>query len=111
MLSAFQEAAQTAENKDENALVPFYRFYDTVHTFLESAIRLVIDRCQKAAEACNGLEQQDVDVLKLSRQTFYIQSVQEPFARCANGVSIFEKKNNGIRRTCSTSACRISPHF
>ena len=34
MLSGFQEAAQRIENKDENALVPFYQFYDTVHTFL-----------------------------------------------------------------------------
>ena len=39
MLSGFQEAAQKVQDKDENALVPFYLFYDTVHTFLESAIR------------------------------------------------------------------------
>ena len=45
MLSGFQEAAQAIEDKDENALVPFSLFYNTVHTFLESAIRRVIDRC------------------------------------------------------------------
>ena len=33
MLSGFQEAAQKVQDKDENALVPFYLFYDTVHTF------------------------------------------------------------------------------
>ena len=32
MLSAFQEAAQSMQDCDERAFVPFYRFYDTVHT-------------------------------------------------------------------------------
>lgn len=76
MLSGFQEAAQKIENKDENALVPFYQFYDTVHTFLESAIRRVIDRCQNAAEAHDGLEQQDVNVLKLLYLVRYIEDVK-----------------------------------
>ena len=38
MLSGFQEAAQKIQEKDEYALAPFYLFYDTVHTFLDSAI-------------------------------------------------------------------------
>ena len=76
MLSGFQEAAQKVENKDENALVPFYQFYDTVHTFLESAIRRVIDRCQNAADANDGLEQQDVNVLKLLYLVRYIEDVK-----------------------------------
>ena len=37
MLSGFQEAVQTIQDKDEYALVPFFRFYDTVHTFLDSS--------------------------------------------------------------------------
>lgn len=76
MLSGFQEAAQKIEEKDENALVPFYQFYDTVHTFLESAIRRVIDRCQNAADAHDGLEQQDVNVLKLLYLIRYIEDVK-----------------------------------
>ena len=76
MLSGFQEAAQKIENKDENALVPFYQFYDTVHTFLESTIRRVIDRCQNAADAHDGLEQQDVNVLKLLYLVRYIEDVK-----------------------------------
>ena len=76
MLSGFQEAAQKIENKDENALIPFYQFYDTVHTFLESAIRRVIDRCQNAADAHDGLEQQDVDVLKLLYLVRYIDDIK-----------------------------------
>ena len=65
MLSGFQEAAQKIQDKDEYALAPFYLFYDTVHTFLDSSIRRVIERCERAAYDGNGIEQQDVDVLKL----------------------------------------------
>ena len=32
MLSGFQEAAQKVQERDEYALVPFFRFYDTVHS-------------------------------------------------------------------------------
>ena len=76
MLSGFQEAAQKVQDKDENALVPFYLFYDTVHTFLESAIRRVIDRCQTAADNHDGLKQQDVNVLKLLYLVRYIDDIK-----------------------------------
>jgi hypothetical protein len=72
MLSGFQEAAQKVQDKDENALVPFWQFYDTVHTFLESPIRRVIDRCQNAADRHDGLKQRDVSVLKLLYLVRYI---------------------------------------
>ncbi|SDV99270.1 hypothetical protein SAMN04487759_10156 [Kandleria vitulina] len=65
MLSGFQEAAQKIENKDEYSIAPFYLFYDTVHTFLDGAIRRVIDRCQTAADEDRGIKPQDVNVLKL----------------------------------------------
>jgi hypothetical protein len=76
MLSGFQEAAQKVENKDENALVSFSQFYDTVHTFLESPIRRVIDRCQTAADKHDGLEQRDVSVLKLLYLIRYIDDIK-----------------------------------
>lgn len=65
MLSGFQEAAQKVEKQNEFALVPLFRFYDTVHSFLDGSIRNVIDRCSKAVENHDGLEPMDVDVLKL----------------------------------------------
>ena len=65
MLSGFQEAAQKIQDKDEYALVPFWRFYDTVNSFLDSAIRRVIERCDRAATNGDGIEPLDVDVLKL----------------------------------------------
>ena len=76
MLSGFQEAAQAIENKDENALVPFSLFYNTVHTFLESAIRRVIDRCQTAADSNDGIEQYDVSILKLLYLIRYVDDIK-----------------------------------
>lgn len=76
MLSGFQEAAQAIEDKDENALVPFSLFYNTVHTFLESAIRRVIDRCQIAADNHDGIEQYDVSVLKLLYLIRYVDDIK-----------------------------------
>ena len=75
MLSGFQEATQKIQEKDEHALVPFFRFYDTVHTFLDGSIRRVIERCQKAADNGDGIEQQDVDVLKLLYLIRYIDDI------------------------------------
>ena len=64
MLSSFQEAARQIQQQDEYALVPFFRFYDTMRGFLDSTINRVIDRCEKAAQNDEGLEHYDVDVLK-----------------------------------------------
>ena len=76
MLSGFQEAAQKIADKNEYALAPFHLFYDTVHTFLDSSIRNVIERCASAAEAGDGVEPQDVDVLKLLYLVRYIDDVK-----------------------------------
>ena len=76
MLSGFQEAAQRIEDKDEFALAPFYLFYDTVHTFLDSSIRRVIERCERAAADGNGIEPQDVDVLKLLYLVRYVDDIK-----------------------------------
>ncbi|MCI9638683.1 MAG: BREX system P-loop protein BrxC [Emergencia sp.] len=76
MLSGFQEAAQAIQEKDENALAPFSLFYKTVHTFLEGAIRRVIDRCQKAADDGNGIESYDVEILKLLYLIRYVDDVK-----------------------------------
>lgn len=75
MLSAFQEAAQQVKTQDENSFVPFYCFYDTIHTFLDGAIRRVIDRADKAAREGNGLKKQDVDVLKLLFLVRYVEGI------------------------------------
>ena len=74
MLSGFQEAAKSVQEQDEFALVPFYKFYDTVKTSLDGAINRVIDRCQNAADEDRGIKQQDVDVLKLLYLIRYVDT-------------------------------------
>ena len=76
MLSGFQEAAQVIADKDENALIPFSLFYNTVHTFLESTIRRVIDRCQLAADNRDGIEDYDVSILKLLYLIRYVDDIK-----------------------------------
>lgn len=76
MLSGFQEAAQKLQDRDEYALVPFFRFYDTVHSFLDSSIRMVIERCEKAANEGLGIELKDIDVLKLLYLIRYIDDIK-----------------------------------
>lgn len=75
MLSGFQEAAQKIQDENENAIVPFYLFYDTVHTFLDSSIRNVIERCERASTDYNGLEPGDEDVLKLLYMIRYVDDI------------------------------------
>ena len=55
---------------------PSSAFYDTVHSFLDSSIRRVIERCQRAAEAGDGLKARDVDVLKLLYLLRYIDDIK-----------------------------------
>lgn len=76
MLSGFQEAAQKVQESGEEALVPFYLFYDTISTFLDSSIRRVIERCLRAAENHDGIEAQDVNVLKLLYLLRYIDDIK-----------------------------------
>lgn len=75
MLSVFQEAAQKVQNRDEKAVVPFYIFYDAVHTFLDSAIRDVVERCEKEATEEKGIEDYDVNILKLLYLIRYLDEV------------------------------------
>jgi len=76
MLDGFQIVAKSIEEKDEHAIAPLYPFYDSVHTFLDGSIRRVIERCQKAADNHDGIEDYDVDVLKLLYLIRYIDDVK-----------------------------------
>lgn len=75
MLSGFQEAAQKVQERDELTLVPFFLFYDTVHSFLDGSIRRVIERCERAAEQEHGIKPEDTDVLKLLYLIRYIDDI------------------------------------
>ena len=55
MLNGFQEAAQSVEELDQDALVALWRFYDTVKSSLESYHRQVLNRAADAAACKKGL--------------------------------------------------------
>lgn len=75
MISGFKETAQAVKAEDQRVLVPFWRFYDTLATFMESHIRQVIDRADEAARVGEGLEPRDVEVLKLLYLVLYVDDV------------------------------------
>ena len=75
MLDGFQITAKKIQNRDEYAIAPLFHFYDSIHEFLDGAIRRVIERCQRAADNGDGIEQQDVDVLKLLYLIRYIDDI------------------------------------
>ena len=75
MLSGFQEAAQRIQDKDEYAIVSFWMFYDTVHTFLDGSIRRVVERAERAARDDKGLKAEDINVLKLLYMIRYVDDI------------------------------------
>ncbi len=76
MLNGFQESAQHIENNNELTLVPMYAFYDTLHSFLDTSVRSVIERAEKAANNGDGLTEEDVNLLKLLYLIRYIDDIK-----------------------------------
>ena len=76
MLSAFQESAQAIQHDQTGALVPFWRFFDTISKDLEHGIIQVVVCAERAAESGEGLEPYDVRVLKLLYLIRYIGYVK-----------------------------------
>ena len=76
MLNGFQESAQNVEDKNELTLVPMYAFYDTLHSFLDTSVRSVIERAERAASNNNGLTTDDVNLLKLLYLVRYIDDIK-----------------------------------
>lgn len=76
MLNGFQESAQKVQERNELSVVPLYEFYDTLHSFLDTAVRGVVERAEKAANDHLGLTNKDVDLLKLLYLIRYIDDVK-----------------------------------
>lgn len=75
MLNGFQESAQKIQERDEFAIVPMYYFYDTLHSFLDTTIRSVIERAERASYNNEGLIEFDVNLLKLLYLIRYIDDI------------------------------------
>lgn len=76
MLSAFQESAQAIQHEQTGALVPFWRFFDTISKDLEHGVIQVVVCAERASENAEGLESHDVRVLKLLYLIRYIGYVK-----------------------------------
>lgn len=76
MLSAFQESAQAIQHEQTGALVPFWRFFDTISKDLEHGVIQVVVCAERASENAEGLESYDVRVLKLLYLIRYIGYVK-----------------------------------
>lgn len=76
MLNGFQESAQKVQDKNELTLVPLYEFYDTLHSFLDTAVRSVIERAEKAVIDNKGLTDDDVKLLKILYLIRYIDDIK-----------------------------------
>lgn len=76
MLNGFQESAQRVQDKNELTLVPLYEFYDTLHSFLDTAVRSVIERAERAAKNNQGLTFEDVKLLKILYLIRYIDDIK-----------------------------------
>ncbi|MBR0419736.1 MAG: BREX system P-loop protein BrxC [Erysipelotrichaceae bacterium] len=75
MLNGFQESAQSVQNRDELSVVPLFAFYDTLHSSLDTSIRSVVERAEKAAEDGFGIEDDDVKLLKLLYLIRYVDDI------------------------------------
>lgn len=108
MLSAFQEATQKRMEQNEECFVPFHAFYDTVHTFLDGAVRRVVDRADRAAQAGNGLKSQDVDVLKLLFLVRYVEGIASNIENlCTLMIADIHADKISIRRSLQESLDRL----
>lgn len=76
MLSSYQEAAQSVENKGSKSLVPFWRFYDTLEKELDHGVKQVFERARQAAYGDGGLRPEDLEVLKTLYLINYITDVK-----------------------------------
>jgi hypothetical protein len=72
MLDAFQMAANSISSENIGALIPMYRFYDSVEGFLDTAVKRTIDN---AADDVT-LDQVDVNILRTLFMIRYVDLVK-----------------------------------
>ncbi len=83
MLSSYQEAAQAVEDGNQDCLVPFWRFFDTLEKELDHGIKQVFERCRKAAEGDYVIQPWDLDVLETLYLINYISDVKPTIGNIA----------------------------
>lgn len=93
MLSSCQKVAQTIQDRDEKSFAGFYRFYDTFSETLDSTVRRSIDRASVAAENCDGLQAQDIMILKLLFLIRYLDEIPSNIDALLREGSVSQRRN------------------
>jgi hypothetical protein len=72
MLDAFQMGAKSIADEDIGRLVPFYKFYPSVESFLDTSVKRTIDQ----ATENEGLEKFDTEILRLLFLIRYVDIIK-----------------------------------
>ncbi len=80
ILDAFQTAAKALRSEDVGVLVPLYRFYPAIESFLDTAVKRTVDQAKD-----RDLEEFDIELLKV---LFLIRYVEEMKGNVDNLVTL-----------------------
>ena len=72
ILDAFQSAAKQVAGSSVGVLVPFWRFYPSIESFLDTSVKRTIDQAQTNA----GLEEFDVHLLQVLFLIRYVEDIK-----------------------------------
>ena len=104
LLDAFQQAGQSVSNMEVGVLVPLYRFYPSIESFLDTAVKLTIDQARDNA----SLEDFDTKLLEV---LFLIRYVDEVKGNVDNLVTLcldqIDTDRLALRKTIEASLQRL----
>lgn len=103
MLNAFQDAATKVSTQTVGSLVPLYRFYPSIESFLDTAVKRTIDQAIE-----RDLEEFDVEILRV---LFLVRYVDEFKASVDNLVTLcideIDADRLALRRKVEESLLRL----
>ncbi len=103
ILDAFQTAAKAIRSEDIGVLVPLYRFYPAIESFLDTAVKRTIDQAKE-----RDLEAFDIELLKVM---FLIRYVEEMKGNIDNLVTLcidrIDADRLSLRRRIEESLARL----
>ena len=104
LLDAFQHAGQSVSNREVGILVPLYRFYPSIESFLDTTVKRTID------QASNNASLEDFDT-RLLEVLFLIRYVDEVNGNVDNLVTLcldqIDADRLALRKTIEASLQRL----
>ena len=104
MLDAFQQAAKSVSNMEVGILVPLYRFYPSIESFLDTTVKRTIDQAREN----DSLEDFDTNLLEI---LFLVRYVDEIKGNVDNLVTLcldqIDMDRLALRKTIEASLLRL----